>query len=356
MAMQNKSELPVVSIMIATFNSSKLLKRTLEAIRNQTYPQDKLEILIMDGCSTDNTLEIAEEFGCKILINKKTDPNNAKIIGYKNATGDYLMTIDHDEVLTNVRTIEHRVNALIENPNCKAALGSGYLRPSDFSKLSQYISDFGDPFSLFIYRFPKCFGYLEKTLRKNYRVEEYNTYMIVDFKSSNKQALFEVECASGMIDLHYFRKLVGEELSTRTEGQLFYLMLEDNHTKVIVMKHDPLAHYSSDTIMAYYPKIKWRICNNIHFKDVTSSGFSGRIKFQKNIKYKSLLFVPYTISTIIPFLHGVCLALSRRNSIYLMHVIFCWYVLIQIIWQYTLKITGHKPKPKSYDGKKTIDE
>lgn len=353
--MQNKNELPVVSIMIATFNSSKLLKRTLEAIRNQTYPQEKIEILIMDGGSSDNTLEMAEEFGCKILINTKTDPINAKILGYENATGDYLMTIDHDEVLTNARAIEHRVAAFKENPDCKAAIGSGYLRPSDYSKLSQYISDFGDPFSLFIYNFPKCHGFQEKKLRKYYHVDDHKTYMVVDFHSTNKQPLFELACGSNMLDLNYFRALIGNDLDTQLLGHLFFMMLEDDHAKVIVMKHDPLAHYSADAIKAYYPKLKWRICNNVHFQDVQSAGFSGRTAYQKSIKYKSLLFVPYTVSTIIPFLHGVCLALSRRNSIYLMHVIFCWYVLLQIVWQYTLKLTGHKPKQKSYDGKKTIE-
>ena len=52
---------PLVSIMIATFNSEKVLPRTLEAIRAQTYPQDKLEILAIDGGSTDSTLEIAKK-------------------------------------------------------------------------------------------------------------------------------------------------------------------------------------------------------------------------------------------------------------------------------------------------------
>lgn len=37
--------LPVVTILIATFNSEKILPRTLEGIKKQSYPQDKLDLL-----------------------------------------------------------------------------------------------------------------------------------------------------------------------------------------------------------------------------------------------------------------------------------------------------------------------
>ena len=40
---------PLVSIVIATFNSEMLLPRTLDAIRHQTYPAESIEILIVDG-------------------------------------------------------------------------------------------------------------------------------------------------------------------------------------------------------------------------------------------------------------------------------------------------------------------
>ena len=53
-------EYPVVSIVIATYNSEKLLPRTLDAIRRQTYPKERIEILIIDGGSKDNTIKIAK--------------------------------------------------------------------------------------------------------------------------------------------------------------------------------------------------------------------------------------------------------------------------------------------------------
>lgn len=160
-------EYPIVSIVIATFNSEKLLQRTLNAIKKQTYPKERMEILIIDGGSTDNTVMIAESYGCIILYNDKTEPINAKMIGIRQATGKYMITLDHDEVIENEKSIESKVVALQEHPGCKVALCSGYKRPENYSLLNDYVSEFGDPFSMFIYNFSKRYIFFEKTMRKN---------------------------------------------------------------------------------------------------------------------------------------------------------------------------------------------
>lgn len=55
--------LPVVTILIASFNSEKILPRTLEGIKKQSYPQDKLDLLAVDGGSTDGTYALIERYG-----------------------------------------------------------------------------------------------------------------------------------------------------------------------------------------------------------------------------------------------------------------------------------------------------
>lgn len=346
---------PKVSIMIATYNSAKLLERTLDAIIQQTYPKDKMEILIVDGGSKDTTLVIAEKYGCKILFNDKTEPVNAKLIGAKNATGRFLVTIDHDEVIENKKSIETKVRALLEYPECKVALCSGYKRPVNYPKLNQYISEFGDPFSLFMYNFPKGDVFLERTLKKYYTVvEENKDYMVVSFENMKKQPIFELCCLGTMIDREYFLEIPDAFESGSKMVHLFYLMLERKDEKIVLVKNDALVHYSVDSLKAYFPKLKWRVCNNVHFHEMGESGFNGRLKHQKNLKYKKILFVPYTFSVVAPFIHSFFLTITRRNGIYLLHTLFCWYVLVQICIQYFLKITKHTPHLTSYDGKKII--
>lgn len=350
-------EWPKVSVVMATYNSEKLLRRTLDAIVGQIYPKDKLEIIIVDGGSKDNTISIAQEYGCRILDNPKTEPVSAKLIGMREAKGKYLVTIDHDEVIQNTRSIENKVKLLEKHPECKVAFCSGYLCPEDYPRLNQYISEFGDPFSLFIYRFPKGYKSLEMSLRKHYLIqEEEQIGMIVSFAKLKKQPIFELCCAGTMIDRDYFINFDGACNDGSVFVHFFYLMLEKGDDKVVFIKDDPLVHYSSDSLKRYLPKIKWRICNNIHFVQMGQSGFNGRVNHSAKIKRRKYFFIPYTILCVPAIIEGICLAIDRHNPIFLMHPIFCWYTLIQIIYQYILKLLGKVPEMKSYDGKKVIKQ
>lgn len=345
----------IVTIMIATFNSEKLLPRTLDAIKKQTYPAELIEILVIDGGSGDRTREIAGKYGCRILDNPKTEPVNAKLIGMREAKGRYLVTIDHDEVMQNDRSIENKVIMLERHPECKVALGSGYLCPDDYPRLNQYISEFGDPFSLFVYRFSKGYGSLEKNLRKYYQVEmDEPEGIVISFGTMKKQPIFELCCAGTMVDREYFMNFDGVCDDGSVFVHLFYMMLQRGDYKVAFVVGDPLVHYSADSLKRYFPKIKWRVCNNVHFADMAKSGFSGRITFGESIKNRKYLFIPYTFFCIPAILEGIYLAVSRRNPIFMMHPVFCWYTLIEIIYQYVLKMAGKSPVMKSYDGKKVV--
>lgn len=55
-----KTEQPLVSVPVVTYNSAKTILETLESIKAQTYPN--IELIISDDCSTDNTVGICREW------------------------------------------------------------------------------------------------------------------------------------------------------------------------------------------------------------------------------------------------------------------------------------------------------
>ena len=70
--MKQKSNNPLVSVLIPTYNSEKYIKDTLEGILNQTY--DNLEIVVIDDASTDKTLNIVRKYTdkrIKLFLNNK---------------------------------------------------------------------------------------------------------------------------------------------------------------------------------------------------------------------------------------------------------------------------------------------
>ena len=50
--------MPKVSIIIPTKNNGDILEKCLASIQNLDYPSDKYEVIIVDGHSTDNMVEV----------------------------------------------------------------------------------------------------------------------------------------------------------------------------------------------------------------------------------------------------------------------------------------------------------
>ncbi len=89
---------PLVSIIIPTFNSAKIIKVCLDASCFQDYPRDKFEIILVDNISHDNTVSLAEKYPVKIIKCRGTPPQvcRQRNLGAQHAKGDYIYILDHD--------------------------------------------------------------------------------------------------------------------------------------------------------------------------------------------------------------------------------------------------------------------
>lgn len=85
------------SFIIPTLNEEENIQNCLKSLSEQTWPD--FEVIIADGGSLDRTVEIAREYGFKVLPVEKTRPHDvstAKNLGAKYAQGDYLFFLDAD--------------------------------------------------------------------------------------------------------------------------------------------------------------------------------------------------------------------------------------------------------------------
>lgn len=85
-----------LSIIIPTFNEEKYLPKLLASIRKQTV-QPK-EIIVVDNFSKDKTVQYAEKFKCKIILNRAWI-GGARNIGGNIAVGPLLLFLDADVIL-----------------------------------------------------------------------------------------------------------------------------------------------------------------------------------------------------------------------------------------------------------------
>lgn len=91
---------PKISIITITYNSEKTLEETIKSVISQDY--DNLEYLIIDGKSTDGTLDIVEKYRNKIsfvLSEPDRGISDAFNKGIKYATGEIIGIINSDDLL-----------------------------------------------------------------------------------------------------------------------------------------------------------------------------------------------------------------------------------------------------------------
>ncbi len=93
--------LPIISIIITTYNSQAFIQRLLNSIFNQQNLKThfNIELIIVDDCSTDTTTEIIKSNNLKYYSTNKNSggPNKGRNIGLKNVTGDFICIVDHDD-------------------------------------------------------------------------------------------------------------------------------------------------------------------------------------------------------------------------------------------------------------------
>ena len=86
-----------ISVVINTYNAEKFLKRVLDSVK------DFDEIVVGDMESTDNTVAIAKEYGCKVVVFPKGDcvsAEPARTFAIQSATMKWVLVLDADELVT----------------------------------------------------------------------------------------------------------------------------------------------------------------------------------------------------------------------------------------------------------------
>src|SRR5690606_15785652 len=94
--------IPKVSVVIPVYNAERHLRKCLDSVLNQNYSE--YEVLIIDDGSTDNSLEIADEYSGKYEIIKvysqiNQGPSAARNTGIQHTTTPYITFLDADDKL-----------------------------------------------------------------------------------------------------------------------------------------------------------------------------------------------------------------------------------------------------------------
>ncbi len=141
---------PMVSILVPAHNEALVLERTVKALLNFDYPEDKYEVIVINDNSTDNTVEImsqlASVYPSKKLICISTDnvvggtgKSNALNIGFSIAKGSVIAIYDADNT-PEKGALRLLVENLMADDKLGAVIGKFRTRNRNASILSRFVN------------------------------------------------------------------------------------------------------------------------------------------------------------------------------------------------------------------------
>lgn len=88
------------SVIIPAYNAESTLPGLLDSLSKQKHPED-FEVIVVDDCSTDSTLDICRRFGTNFIACKKNaGPASCRNLGASRAAGEFLIFTDSDCVVS----------------------------------------------------------------------------------------------------------------------------------------------------------------------------------------------------------------------------------------------------------------
>lgn len=143
-----------ISAVLITLNEENVLEKTLRALAWAD------EIVVVDSGSTDATVAIAEQFGAKVFFRKFDGYGPQKHFAVAQASHDWVLALDADEVVT--QQLQAEIISTLQKPNYQ-----GYYVPISLIFLNRLLRFGGEYKMLHLRLFNKQFGnFNQKTIHE----------------------------------------------------------------------------------------------------------------------------------------------------------------------------------------------
>jgi glycosyltransferase involved in cell wall biosynthesis len=149
--MLREDKFPLISVIIPTYNEEVCIASCLESIFSQDYPKDRLEIIIVDDFSSDNTRQLAMKYNSVLIDSGHKDPQVSKMLGIRHSKGEIICLFDADFILKSREWFKKMIAPFFDDKSIVACV-TGYHSNSGDPPINRYLnfdSNQRDPIYMF---------------------------------------------------------------------------------------------------------------------------------------------------------------------------------------------------------------
>lgn len=332
---------PTISVITPTFNSNATIAACLESVRKQNYPQENIEIVIIDGGSTDNTREIVSKYKVN-LIKVAPDKQNVeynKSIGIQKAKGELLLMLDHDNILENKNLLQKMVEPFAENKNLVGVETLRYGYNKNSTLLDRYVALFGvtDPLAFYLGKADRM-SYMHDGYSKKYHPKDCGDYFLVHFTKENMPTIG----ANGFL----VKKKVLVDNADVVPGRFFPIDVNMDLVRkgfdTYAFVKDSILHLAAHGSVLYYLWRRMFFMKQYYLSDKNISLKKARrySVYEKKDFWKLIYFILISLTILVPLFDSIRGYRKIHDIAWFIHPILCF----GFVWIYGYVMIEHQLK------------
>lgn len=306
-----------ITIVMISYNDELIIRDCLESIRKQNYPSDKVEILLVDGGSTDETIEIAKKFGANVIIRKdlKNKPHKRGEIAVMTPKTDLIMLISADNRFQEKDCLLRMIGSF-SNPDVVASETLKYGYSENFPILCRYFALIGggDPIAIGLGKADRM-PYDISGCKLSGKSIELKDYFLVKF--SNDVSRLPTLGANGFIIRRELLEKVGMENTLHTDTCV--KLINNGYDQFAFIKDRHIIHYINMPVKEFIRRrIRWiakyssddieKIYTVFHKKDI----------------FKLLWIIFSYLTFVFPFIRSLKGSSRKPDIAWFLHPLICF--------------------------------
>lgn len=312
---------PSISVVLATYNSEASLKLCLDSLYSQDYPKEKIEVVVADGGSKDQTLKILSTYGIKPIKvpPSKQEAEYNKGIAASHARNEILLLIDHDNVLPHKKWLKKMVKPLMENEKISGVEVLRFTHNRKDNILDRYFALIGgvDPVPY----------YLGKDARLSWAFDNYNLlgksqdmgdYFLVEFENDKIPTLG----ANGALLRRELLKYAQSDPQSFFHIDINYDLIKKGFNTYAFVKDD-IIHYKKTRFIDFIKFLvrRKKIMEIQYFESLKRRRYAVFMSSQD--KLGLLKFVFYSVTLVKPTYDSIRGFIKVRDVAWFLHPFVC---------------------------------
>jgi len=344
--MTDKNRLPSISILTPTLNAAGVLEECLKSITEQDYPKELTEIIIADGGSKDNTVEIAKKYGAKVIPNPLKTGEAGKMAALRCARGELIALIDSDNILPHPNWLKQMVQPLLDDPEI---IGSEPIRftwrPED-GFITRYCALIGanDPLVMFLGNYDRFNTLTGKWTELAIQQEDRGDYIVVTLSAGLNPTIG----ANGTI---LRRKPIIEHVNDYNYlfdiDVLYELTSKMERLKFAKVKTGIIHLYCGSNVITFYKKQRRRIKDFMFYESLGVRKYPWRVFGWNTPRGRNLILFILATGLVIPTSVQAIIGYTktkRRDPAWFFHPLACLITLYAYGTNTIKKYLGAKPE------------